>query len=53
MFQARDRQDCIGLLTPRTVKFMNVANRIKPFTIMRIRGEQNLNVILFEHFVRI
>ena len=34
---------------------MNVANRIEHFTIMRIREEQSLilNVILFEHFVRI
>jgi hypothetical protein len=42
-------------LIPRTVQFMNVANRIEHFTIMRIREEQSLilNVILFEHFVRI
>ena len=39
----------------RTVQFMNVANTIEHFTIMRIRKEQSLilNVILFEHFVRI
>ena len=32
---------------------MNAANRIEHFTIMRIREEQNLNIIFFEHFVRI
>ena len=34
---------------------MNVANRIEHFTIMRIREEYSLilNIILFEHFVRI
>ena len=44
-----------GLLIPRTVQFVNVANRIEHFTMMRIREEQSLilNVILFEHFVRI
>ena len=35
------------------VQFMNAANIIERFTIMRIREEQNLNVIFVEHFVRI
>ena len=38
---------------PHSVQFMNAANRIEHFTIMRIREEQNLNIIFFEHFVRI
>ena len=45
-----------GLLIPRTVQFVNVANRIEHFTIIRMREEQSLilNVILFEqleHFL--
>ena len=38
-----------------SVQFMNAANRIEHFTIMRIREEQNLNVnsVKNMHFVRI
>ena len=39
--------------TSREPLFMNAANKIEHFTIMRIREEQNLNVIFVEHFVRI
>ena len=32
---------------------MNAAKKIEHFTIMRIREKHNLNVIFFQHFVRI